>query len=372
MNKRLTVVFLMTSCKKSGPVKQMLNIIKNLDTKKFEPILVTIYQENPALSLEELYEPYVKHYFVPTSKMEVILGRTARLRDVLDKINPNVIHSLGVFPDFAISRMGRFNQIITLRNYVYEDYPSKFGQLLGMAMAKIHLYAIKHAKRVVACSESLSEIYASKLGLKYDFVRNGVDVDTYNKASEAEKLAIRKEIGLPTDSFVYVYTGQLIERKNMDFLLRAFTEAFKSCEVYLLVLGGGTLLAELKSCYGNIPNVDFRGNVTDINYYLKACDAYVSASKSEGLPNGVLEAMATGLPVVISDINQHMEVYEANTGVGRVFKLDDIEDCKAQMKNLTLSDYKEAGEEAYKSAHENFSAVRMSGIYQKLYSELSK
>lgn len=46
MDNKLKVVFLMTSCKKSGPVQQMLNIIKNLDRNKFEPVLVTMYPED--------------------------------------------------------------------------------------------------------------------------------------------------------------------------------------------------------------------------------------------------------------------------------------------------------------------------------------
>lgn len=65
-----------------------------------------------------------------------MLGRTKTLKNVLKEIQPDVIHSLGVFPDFAVSRMKCFNQIITLRNYVYEDYPAKFGKLLGTIMAK--------------------------------------------------------------------------------------------------------------------------------------------------------------------------------------------------------------------------------------------
>lgn len=61
MDNKLKVVFLMTSCKKSGPVQQMLNIIKNLDRNKFEPVLVTMYPEDKQLSQKKLYDAYVKH-----------------------------------------------------------------------------------------------------------------------------------------------------------------------------------------------------------------------------------------------------------------------------------------------------------------------
>lgn len=71
----IKVVFLMTSCKKSGPVQQMLNIIINLDRKMFDPILVTLYEEDKELSQFHLYEPHVKHVFAPTGKLDIILGR---------------------------------------------------------------------------------------------------------------------------------------------------------------------------------------------------------------------------------------------------------------------------------------------------------
>lgn len=214
--------------------------------------------------------------------------------------------------------------------------------------------------------------FGYKLGLKYDFVRNGVDVDQYCLSTPEEKASVRKELGIDEDTFLYVYTGQLIERKNMHFMLDAYVKAFPNDNVQLLVLGGGAQLEELTVKYGNISNIKFIGNVMNVNRYLKAGDAYVSASKSEGLPNGVLEAMAIGLPVVLSDIEQHLEVYEANTNVGKIFKLTNMGDCSAKMKELVKSDYKQAGKEAYKSAHENFSVAKMSKEYQNLYTKIAE
>ena len=82
--------------------------------------------------------------------------------------------------------------------------------------------------------------------------------------------------------------------------------------------------------------------------------------------------MATGLPVVLSDIEQHLEVYEANTKIGKTFMLNNLDDCVAKMQELVSSDYKLAGKEAYNSAHENFSASKMSSLYQNLYSQITK
>lgn len=364
------VVFLMTHCKKSGPVQQMLNIIKNLDTGVFEPHLVTLYPEDQEESQLSKYLPYVEHHFAATGKLGMMLGRDKELRKTLEEINPDVIHSLGVFPDFAVSRMKKWRQIITLRNFVWDDYPAKFGKLQGGILARLHLYAMKHTSKTVACSESLSNIYKERLGLDYDFIRNGVDVEQYSKATAEEKIAIRDELGLPQNAFIYAYTGQMIERKNVGFLLEVFKHWDSERRPYLLLLGGGALLDGYRAQYGELDGIDFRGNVQNVNHYLKACDAYVSTSMSEGLPNGVLEAMATGLPVVLSDIVQHLEIFEADNGIGAIYRQGDASGLQQKLQEVR-ENVESMGERAYESAHRNFSAKGMSENYQKLYKEIA-
>lgn len=367
----IKMAFVMTHCRKCGPTQQFANIIKNLDRNVFDPYLITIYPEEEEGSQFHLYAPYVKHRLVPTSKLQIMTGQTQALQKALAEIQPDIIHSMGLFPNYAISRMKKYKQVTTLRNFVYEDYPAKYGKIRGNIMAKIHIYAMSHATKTVTCSESLAKIYKLELNMDYDFIRNGVDVDQYSKPSDEEKTAIRNEMNLPQDSFIFAYTGQLIERKNMDFLLRTYDRTFTDKKVYLLVLGGGAQLEELKAKYGKIENIDFRGNVYNVNHYLKACDAYVSASKSEGLPNGVLEAMATGLPVILSDIPQHIEVHEANTDCGYIFDINSEEALADCLEKMMAGDYMSMGEAAYKSAHENFSAPLMSKQYQDLYKQLA-
>ena len=365
------VVFLMTACKKSGPVQQMLNIIKNLDRNEFEPHLVTLYSEPEEDSQLGKYRPYVEHHFAPSGKLALVTGRDAALRKVLEEIKPDVIHSLGVFPDFAVSRMKQWKQIITLRNFVYEDYPAKFGKIQGNILAKLHLYAMKHTEKTVTCSESLAKIYKEKLGLKYDFVRNGVDIEEYVAPTASEKVAIRKELGLPEDAFIFVYTGQMIERKNVGFLLETFCKQYKDDKVLLLMLGGGALLEGYQEQYGSVINIDFRGSVSNVNHYLKACDAYVSTSKSEGLPNGVLEAMATGLPVVLSDIEQHLEIYNVDNGIGSVYHQGDVDELGKRLKEI-IACAEDMGKVAYETAHQYFSAAGMSKQYQELYKQIAE
>lgn len=367
---KIKIVYLLTSCKKLGPVQQVLNIIKNLDRNRFEPVLVTIYDEpDDGTSLLPDYLPYVEHHFVPTGKASILRGKTQKLREKLEQLQPDVIHSMGVFPDYAVCRMKRFRQVITLRNFVYDDYPVKFGFVRGMILAKLHLYTMKRTARTVACSESLSVMYREKLKLDYGYIRNGVDVEKYTRATEQEKAEQREMLGLPKDAVIFVYSGQMIDRKNQKFLLEVFERDFQSGDAYLLLLGDGADFQQLKDAYGTLPNVDFRGNVTNVGDYLKASDVYVSTSKSEGMPNGVLEAMAVGLPTVLSDIEQHREVFRAAADTGFMYEQGKHSDLSAQMKRMMKADRKRIGETAYRAAHECFSASAMSRKYQQMYEQ---
>lgn len=371
-NNRIRVAFVMPSCRKSGPTQVVLNIIKNLDGMKFEPVLITLYDEQEDSQMAD-FLPYVsKHYFVKTGKKDIILGKTKALKNILESMGTDVVYSTGVFPDYAVSKIMPSKQMITLHNYVYEDYIAKFGKALGIILAKLQLAAVKKASYVVTCSKSLAKIYKQRLHQSYDYIRNGVDIEQYTLPNINEKLAIRKELGLPENAFIWIYTGQFIERKNIPFLLENYVKKFgNDIHSYMLLLGGGPELNILSKKYADNPRIDFRGSVSNVNYYLKACDAYVSTSKSEGLPNGVLEAMATGLPVILSDIEQHMEIFEVDDKIGFLYHQGNGEDLGNRLEQLYHGNVAKAGHEAYTSVHKNFSAFKMSELYQAAYENVA-
>lgn len=372
--KKIRVAYIMTACKKSGPVQQMLNIIANLDRNQYEPILITLYDEatDGSSQLDKYISKGVEYYHCPLNKQSILLGKTRALKTLIQNLKIDVIHSAGVFPDFAVTKMKTGRQIHTLRNFMWDDYPVKFGKLLGGIMSRITLYTIKKAEKTVVCSKSLSDAYYKKIGLRIDCVCNGVDIDCYAKAAEGAKTRLRNELKLPQDKTILVYTGQVIDRKNQRFLLEVFTKVYPAdSEMYLLILGDGADLACLKADYGTIANVDFRGNVLNVKDYLKASDLYISTSKSEGMPNSVLEAMATGLPVILSDIPQHKEIFDVEAGIGELYRQRDAADLKSKLQRIAYMDLLKLGGTAYQSAHQYFNASIMSQKYQELYKKIA-
>ena len=199
---------------------------------------------------------------------------------------------------------------------------------------------------------------------------DGLDVSQYTKRNCDEIDDVRRKLDLPLGKVIYVYSGGFIDRKNQREAITAFMAMKKDADAVLLLLGDGTNFEALKDEFSKNTNILFRGKVSNVNEYLHASDVYLATSKSEGLPNGVLEAMACGLPVLLSDIPQHMEVLEADPQCGHSYKLGNVEQLSALMDQMVDENLLEMGERSYTAVMENFTAEGMSKRYQNLYLKL--
>lgn len=129
------------------------------------------------------------------------------------------------------------------------------------------------------------------------FLPNGVDTGHF---APANKQAARSKLGLPGAPIV-VFTGRLAAEKRVDQLIALWPVVRAAhAEATLLIIGTGEQELVLKRAAGE--GVQFVGQVDDVAPYLKAADLFVLPSSTEGLSNALLEAMATGLPVVATSV----------------------------------------------------------------------
>jgi glycosyltransferase involved in cell wall biosynthesis len=134
-------------------------------------------------------------------------------------------------------------------------------------------------------------------------IENGVDLRPFHHVTNPLS---KTEIGVPEAAVLFIYVGRLAEEKNLHLLLQQFASARDILpEIQLILAGSGPCLGELKQLaaeLGIASQVTFTGPVAyeDIPGYLAAADAFITASVSEVHPLTVIEAMATGLPVVAS------------------------------------------------------------------------
>ena len=224
----------------------------------------------------------------------------------------------------------------------------------------------------VTCSESLTKLYKSRQNMVIPYIRNGVDVSQYTKRDYNRSSIVREKLKLPLQKVIFVYSGGFIDRKNQREAIDSFLKMKRNDDAILLFLGDGPNLEILQNEFSQYKNIIFRGKVSNVNEYLHASDVYLATSKSEGLPNGVLESMACGLPVLLSDIPQHMEVLEADSKCGHFYKLGNVEQLSVLMDQMLGEDLIKMGERSFKAVMENFTAEGMSKKYQDLYLKILK
>lgn len=369
------IAYVITNCKNSGPMNQTLNIIKNLERTVYEPIVITLFEEELDNSIIQKYLDVVPEvYCLKMNKLASIIEGKKKLASLLNIIKPNLIHGLGI-PPYAMSLVYKNAvHLVTLRNYCFQDYPDKYGKKLGIVLAHKDMNLIsrqiKRGEIFVTCSSSLSAIYKQKQGMDIPFIRNGVDISQYTKRNTMKVSDLRKRLDLPNDKIVFVYAGNFIDRKNQKEAINAFLAMQNKNRAILVLLGDGPNYNALYKKYSKNKNIIFTGKVTNVSEYLRASDIYVSTSKSEGMPNGVLEAMASGLPILLSNILQHLEVLEADEKCGHSYELGNLAELTNLMDRMLSESLSDMGERSYKAVINNFTAEKMSRRYQKLYLNL--
>lgn len=188
--------------------------------------------------------------------------------------------------------------------------------------AKAGLFLNPFCKRVIAVSEAERErlLRAGVRGLRK--VINGIDPEPFGGFDRA---AVRVQLGLPADAVVLIAVGRLARPKALDLLLRALSRTGR--EVVALIAGDGPERVALEVTARTLGLGDrarFLGRREDMPRLLAAADIYVAPTKREGLSLAALEAMAAGLPLVVSDLPEFREVVENGVN-GLVFKTGQVE-----------------------------------------------
>lgn len=176
---------------------------------------------------------------------------------------------------------------------------------------------------------------AHKLGKKVAYIPGmGIDPQKLPAVPPERGAQLRNDLELPEDAFVLLFAGEFSHRKSQPVLLEALAQLPE--QVYLLLPGQGS---ELEACQqlaqqlGVAHRVRFPGQVSDMPTWYAACDTVVSASRIEGLPFNLMEAMYYGRPIVASDVKGHHDLLAPNQA-GLLYPYGDAAACAQQIRDL--------------------------------------
>jgi glycosyltransferase involved in cell wall biosynthesis len=188
-------------------------------------------------------------------------------------------------------------------------------------------------------------------------------------------MAVRRELGIAEDALLIGSIGLLWYIKGYDYLLRAMPAIIKRApEAQLALVGSGqdeSKLRQLAEDLAIASKVHFLGWREDIPRLLSALDVYVQPSLSEGLPMSILEAAATGLPIVATNVGGIPEIITDGRYGMLVAPGDEAALAEAVGDLLADTASRETfGAQVRKHVMQHFSADSMAAAYADVYRSL--
>lgn len=230
-------------------------------------------------------------------------------------------------------------------------------------------------QRVVCCGQasydSFPGLYRWLAGERMTSVRNGLDI------ARVDGIAADSVQPPPRPEFTVIAIGRLVAIKNPFAVVTAF-QLSADANSRLIFIGDGPLRPSLIAASGDTglgDQIEFSGIIPreKVFQHLLAADLFISTSRGEGLPVAVLEAMACGCPVLLSDIPPHREIAEGvdfiplihpddGTGFAREIK---------RFRALPASERSTIGQRCRELVEERFSMAGMHAGYADIYAQVS-
>jgi glycosyltransferase involved in cell wall biosynthesis len=207
---------------------------------------------------------------------------------------------------------------------------------------------------------------------------NPVDTEEFRPGTAAEVVELRRRFSIPESAVVAMYVGRLAREKGLAELLLGFARAAPCAPAALLVLVGDGLtrpeLQNLAAELGVAERVRFAGrvNASEVPLWLRAADVFCLTSPSEGFPCALAEAMAAGLPSVVSRIPGNVQLVDDGTHGLTASLAEDNAVAEALVRVLRDPMLRKAmGQAARRRVLDRYSTDRVIDRYVQLFAEVT-
>ncbi len=234
---------------------------------------------------------------------------------------------------------------------------------------------IPWARKVVFNSEQIVAYGCAREGVRPEqvvVIPNGVD-DLRARATRLRQ-EYRRQLGIPDKTVLLGAVGRLHRQKNYDLLLQSVAKLRTSDDWKLMVIGEGPErngLVRLAAALKLEDRVIWLGERADVEGWYAAMDIFAHPARFEGMPNAVMEAMASGLAVVASNVDGTKDLID-NGRTGYLVEPGDLDGFVARISQLLRSPRERGtmGEEAHGEMLERFSIDQMVLSYDQLFQSL--
>ena len=375
----MRIGFIITGLSTGGAEMMLLKVLERLDRQRFSPHVISL------TTLGEL-GPRIAALGIPVEAVGMKSGLPSpsgffRLVRILKRANPDVVHTWMYHADLLGGLAARLAGISAIgwciRNSNLDKDKTKFSirAVMGLCSSVSNWLP----SRILSCSENARQVhvrcgYAAE---KMVVVPNGFDLSRFKPDDDARK-KVRTELGIDVGAPLVGLIGRFDPQKNHAGFFEAAGLLHRHLpQVHFVLAGQGidesnAALTQAISQAGVIANTHLLGLRNDMPALMAALDVLASSSSyGEAFPNVLGEAMACGVPCVVTDVGDSAYIVG---DTGQVVAPADMAGLATAMKSvLTRSavERRSLGEQARARVVENFDIVQVVKRYEAFYEDLA-
>jgi glycosyltransferase involved in cell wall biosynthesis len=358
-----------------GTETHLLSLTRLLDKKKFDCFIIAFDTGATPLT-KKFNEIGVNIIHVPVGKFYTpnALWQAIKISRLIQNLKIDIVQTFHFKSDtygVLTAKLSGAKNIISSKRDI-GDIKSKWHYWLN---TQINHYI----DGFIVVADAVGNVVKEKENvpnIKIITIYNGVDINKFYPASVDEYTFARKNLDIKFEDFVVGMVAVFRREKNHEILLdtaRKISEIIK--EIKIILVGGGPLLESYKEyCKRNglSDKVIFSGPTLDVKQYLNAFDvACLVPSSNEGFSNSVLEKMAMGLPLIVTDVGGNSEAVRHGYN-GIVIPAGDADALCAALLEMyrNPNKRKQMGQNSRIRAEQEFSIKQMIKKYEEYYEYL--
>ncbi|WP_460312430.1 TIGR03088 family PEP-CTERM/XrtA system glycosyltransferase [Aliiglaciecola aliphaticivorans] len=356
----------------------VVNLINRLDSQQYQHTIVTLKGYSEVFC--QRIETQNVQFFDLAKKDGNDISIFFKLRKLLKQLKPDILHTRNT-ATLENQLVGWWCRVpYRIHGEHGWDVNDMHGQNKKYQMLRRFMKTYIH--KYVALSTEAFDYLRDTIGVCVDDINhicNGVDVDKFTpKQSDS---SILPSTFVTDNMLIFGTVGRLAEVKNQTFLLEAFialTIQFPEHKerLRLIIVGAGVLLEKMQARVIEadlISQVWFAGNRSDVAELMNCMDIFVLPSLAEGISNTILEASASGLPVIATDVGGNPELIANALQKSHLVEVNNVTELTDAMSQYVVSPelIQKNSQLVRKHCVENFSINTMVEKYNELYQTFS-
>jgi glycosyltransferase involved in cell wall biosynthesis len=348
------VLFIVNTVEYGGLEKQLLDLVRRLDSSSLESTILCYGPDFYGKRLSD--RPDVRVITQNRSRSQTLFSYWLTFTELTPHVIVFVKGNVDSYPlrAYLAAKLSRTKRVFTIEQLIADPLPPKVtGRRMWDYLRRFAGWRVRCVwqkrlagilvDKTICVSNAVRERLTSEYGYPANrtvTIPNGVDLRRFGSRNGNNGRSTKGSLDLGHHEATIVCVSRLALRKRIDILLDAFSmvlQAHPSCKC--LIVGSGPAEEKLRAKsieLGVAASVSFVGFAEDVRPYLEISDIYVSASEKEGLPVAVTEAMAYGLPCVVTNIDGHNEVVLHGHN-GLLVTLGSAEELAEAIKYLLVS-----------------------------------